>query len=386
MELQPLDHAFSADDFQYKLEFGPGWTVDADRNAIAPNGAAIRQGDREVSADFGRISKENRIEVRGNVRYQEPRFEVEGDAGSFEGDEAAFEGAKFKLPLLPARGAADDLLLSRSGILQLKNVEYTTCPDGRADWMVKADSLSVDTNKGVGTARDARVEFFGVPILRLPYISFLGWRRAQRAGLLFPEPRQLIEQRRAVFHSVLLQHRPQPGSDPHTHVLHHPWSRRAGEYRFLTRRSRGELSGQCAAGRPQDGPQPQSPEACQHHGAARRLATGHRRGECERRALFRGLCAGRGWRKHRVPAAPDTAFLPDDGSMPASCCAISRTLDQDLPQADQPHTELPRLYARGNWLTQGTLPLNYVSTPSSRCSGTAMPWRGGGSMPRHRSD
>jgi LPS-assembly protein len=36
-----------------------------------------------------------------------------------------------------------------------------------------------------------------------------------------------------------------------------------------------------------------------------------------------------------------------------------QTLDVDLPPVDQPHTEVPRIYARGDWLTSGTLPLNY---------------------------
>ena len=74
----------------------------------------------------------------------------------------------------------------------LDGVSYTTCPEGSGDWQLLADRVSIDTARSMGTARDARVEFFGVPLLRLPVISFpvgnarktgvLTWERGQRSG------------------------------------------------------------------------------------------------------------------------------------------------------------------------------------------------------------
>ena len=70
-------------------------------------------------------------------------------------------------------------------MLRLDGVSYTTCPRGSSDWQILADRVSIDTARSMGTARDARVEFLGVPLLRLPVISFpVG--NARKSGVLFP--------------------------------------------------------------------------------------------------------------------------------------------------------------------------------------------------------
>ena len=51
--------------------------------------------------------------------------------------------------------------------------------------MISADRFPSTPSTSVGTARDARVEFFGVTLLRLPYISFpVG--NVRKSGVLFP--------------------------------------------------------------------------------------------------------------------------------------------------------------------------------------------------------
>jgi LPS-assembly protein len=170
---------------EFEIETGPV-TLDADDNLTAEGGVTIRQGDRELSADRVEVTEQGaHFDVSGNVVYRDPQLIVHGDAGNFENGEAAFEGVRFELPQRPARGGATSMSVSREGVLTLSGVEYTTCPPEHDDWLIRADSVSIDTERSVGTARDARVEFFGVPLLRLPVITFpVG--NARKSGVLFP--------------------------------------------------------------------------------------------------------------------------------------------------------------------------------------------------------
>ncbi len=71
-----------------------------------------------------------------------------------------------------ARGTAGVLNLEGEGLMTMKDATFTTCPEGSNAVMVRAGSLELDNNAGVGVARNATVRFFGVPLVYLPYISF----------------------------------------------------------------------------------------------------------------------------------------------------------------------------------------------------------------------
>lgn len=356
-----------------------GSTIDSDGNIDVRDGAVVRQGDRELSADELKFNKgERRIEVRGKVRYSDPQLNVESDTGSFfAGGEAAFEGVKFELPLQPARGAATSASVNKSGLLQLKGVRYTTCPEGRAAWQIRADWVSINTNTSVGTARDPRIEFFGVPILRLPYISFpVG--DARKSGLLFPSFGTTSNS--GVQFSAPYYFNLAPNQDLTVTPTYYT-SRGLdveGEYRFLTRRTHGEMR-------------------------ANFMPDDRKAGESRSRLKFASRTAlPRGWQLsldgENVSDAryfedfaqgadgASIAFLPrrlqlsyrDDNLDTGMILRNFQTLDQELPQIEQPHTELPRLYARGNWLASSALPFNYgfdTELVMFRHSDAAQGWR-----------
>jgi LPS-assembly protein len=64
-------------------------------------------------------------------------------------------------------------------------VVYTSCPPPRADWQIRARDLRLDTDASRGVGTGAIVDFEGVPILYLPWISF-PLSNARESGLLFP--------------------------------------------------------------------------------------------------------------------------------------------------------------------------------------------------------
>jgi LPS-assembly protein len=147
----------------------------------------IVQGERELSADDVRYDAERRsFKVRGDVRYRDPLVRARGALGTYDpASGSEFEGAEFELPEQPSRGAARKLELGLDGHLRLSQVWFSTCPAAEPAWRIRAQSLDLDTRARIGTGRDAAIEFMGVPILYLPYLSFpLGAQRM--SGFLFP--------------------------------------------------------------------------------------------------------------------------------------------------------------------------------------------------------
>jgi len=156
------------------------------RGALKGN-VVVRQGDVELRAGEMQIDKPNQyVQSAGSIDYNDPLVHVTGTGGSYSpGTGAEFQGARFELHERSARGASDSLALTPDGVLRLKNVTFTTCPAAHEAWELKADSITLDTRKQIGTGRDAHVDFLGVPLIYLPWVSF-PLSSDRKSGFLFP--------------------------------------------------------------------------------------------------------------------------------------------------------------------------------------------------------
>ncbi len=156
-------------------------------DATLTGNVTIRTGQRLFKADQAEIDSAKRsVQLHGSMEYLDPRLHVTGDGGSFvEGGGGHFEGAQFELVDRSVRGAAKSARVTRSGTLELAGVRYTACPPGVEDWELQAGEIAIDQDKQLGTGRDVRLEFLGVPIFYTPWITFpVGDQR--KSGLLFP--------------------------------------------------------------------------------------------------------------------------------------------------------------------------------------------------------
>ncbi|MBK7904476.1 MAG: LPS-assembly protein LptD [Proteobacteria bacterium] len=147
----------------------------------------IRMGQRLLTADQASINAEQRsVELNGDIEYLDPQMHVRGKGGSFqEGGVGNFEGAEFELREQSVRGAAANARIRQSGLIGLEGVRYTACPPGNEDWSLAAGAIEIDQKALIGTGRDVRIEFLGVPVFYTPWISFpVGDQR--KSGLLFP--------------------------------------------------------------------------------------------------------------------------------------------------------------------------------------------------------
>jgi len=157
-------------------------------SASMSGGVLVRRGDRLARADRADYDPKTRsLNLVGNVRYEDPDTEIVSQSAEFAYDTGRirFESAEFLLGENNSRGGASVLQISQAGTLDLKNVSYTTCPPGSNDWLVEAGDINLDTDTGVGTARNLKLRFKGVPILYAPYFSF-PISDARKSGVLAP--------------------------------------------------------------------------------------------------------------------------------------------------------------------------------------------------------
>ncbi len=146
----------------------------------------VHMDDRRIQADrmvYDRNTQE--ISVTGKVRYSDPTVKVQGDTGHYSNEGAQFTHAQFQLVTAPGRGSGNDLAMTPDHIVTLRGFTYTTCAPGHTDWDLHTRLLHMDTNISRGYARGVRVDFKGVPVMYLPYLSF-PLSTARQSGVLFP--------------------------------------------------------------------------------------------------------------------------------------------------------------------------------------------------------
>ena len=84
-----------------------------------------------------------------------------------------------------SRGDAKVILFEGQDKKRLKDARYTTCAAGVDDWYIKAKELQLNDFTESGVAKNAYIEFKGVPLLYTPWMSF-SYSNQRKSGLLFP--------------------------------------------------------------------------------------------------------------------------------------------------------------------------------------------------------
>jgi LPS-assembly protein len=84
-----------------------------------------------------------------------------------------------------SRGDAKAVLFEGQDKKRLKSARYTTCEPGVEDWYIKASEIELDDYTQSGTAKNAHIEFKGVPFLYTPWLSF-SFNNERKSGLLAP--------------------------------------------------------------------------------------------------------------------------------------------------------------------------------------------------------
>jgi LPS-assembly protein len=341
--------------------------VSSDSAQIGVDGAALlsgrvelRQGERRLDAEEVRYDRASgQFSVRGTLTYTDGSITARGDTGRYDAASgASLEDAEFDLPERPARGAAERMQIGTDGRVRLSEVWFSTCPDASPDWRIRARSIELDTRTRNGTGRNAAVEFLGVPILYLPYISFpLGEQR--KSGFLVPDAG--FSSRSGVELAVPYYFNLAPNYD----LLVEPrfYEKRGldagATFRYLTRTNRGEIRANLLPG--------DMVRDTDRHWLRLRHRT--------------ELPAG--WRLDLDAAdVSDAEYFEDfaagaDGTSTAFLQRVARlsyrdehwrvrgefqqfqTIDRALQPIDRPYAQVPRIAVRGEGRRDAGLPLSY---------------------------
>lgn len=84
-----------------------------------------------------------------------------------------------------ARGDAKAIFFEGQDKKRLVGARYTTCAADVDDWYIKASEISLNDYTDSGTAKNAHIEFKGLPILYTPWISF-SFNEQRKSGFLAP--------------------------------------------------------------------------------------------------------------------------------------------------------------------------------------------------------
>lgn len=165
----------------------------AEVNAVVEGDAELRRGDTVIHADQLEYDVPQDVaHARGHVRMNRAGNRYEGTAldlqvNAFVG---SFHEARYRFLATDGHGEATrvDFLSSTHSLVH--HATYTTCQrtdeaSWQPDWVVRAERIVLDTQADEGSAYNARLEFQGVALPRIPYLSFpLSDKR--KSGLLPP--------------------------------------------------------------------------------------------------------------------------------------------------------------------------------------------------------
>ncbi len=166
---------------------------ETNQRTVIEGKAQLRKGDTVIQADrmdystptdLATATGEVRINRAGNL-YEGSKLEMEVDA--FKG---TFDDVRYQFLANGAHGDASRVDFLDRDRSVVHDGTYTTCTredftGWKPDWIIRAKRLELDRVEDVGVAYNGVLEFKGVPILPVPYISFpLSDKR--KSGLLPP--------------------------------------------------------------------------------------------------------------------------------------------------------------------------------------------------------
>ncbi|XQA68751.1 LPS-assembly protein LptD [Xanthomonas sacchari] len=148
---------------------------------------ALKRGDQFMGTDSLRVDTETGNYIaEGHVRYQDSSIRMIADRAEGNQDTDTHKITNIRYQLLARRGNGKADSVDLQGALgQMHRSTYTTCDPSQRVWELHAPEIDVDNDEGFGTARNAILKIYNVPILYAPWFKFpIDDRRS--SGFLFP--------------------------------------------------------------------------------------------------------------------------------------------------------------------------------------------------------
>lgn len=123
----------------------------------------------------------------GSVKFHDQSFMVLGNKAQIKKQDKIIyinlDDIKYHYPESNANGIAKNVS-GTSDVPVFDSSTYTLCPLGNSDWIIKAKEMTLNSDNNRGIAKNATLEFLGVPILYTPYYNWV--LQGRGSGFLSP--------------------------------------------------------------------------------------------------------------------------------------------------------------------------------------------------------
>lgn len=178
-----------APEFVYKPGNGvisnPNLPVQAQADRVtSENGVVTLDGNttivfngRELSAENARYQPESgEVTINGSLSFLGEGVRLASENASFDMDDNIFSTGRtdyeMNLNGRRATGSADTMARDTDGNFEMSGATYSTCPPEDQSWYIRARSIKLYSEEGIGIAKAISLRFKGVPLLALPAFSF----------------------------------------------------------------------------------------------------------------------------------------------------------------------------------------------------------------------
>ncbi|WP_035058856.1 LPS-assembly protein LptD [Andreprevotia chitinilytica] len=180
--------AFAADDDMPMRIDADEVNGQSEVGASARGNVVLERGDMTVESDWSRYdTKTDRLEAGDNVKMTRQGDVLTGHSLDYyiARREGTLTDPNYSIAQGLGRGDAVKLVFEGPDKYELEQGRFTTCPANVDDWYLRANDLSLDYVTNTGIARNAWLEFKGVPLLYSPWMNF-PLKEGRQTGLLAP--------------------------------------------------------------------------------------------------------------------------------------------------------------------------------------------------------
>ena len=144
------------------LDLNSGLSTNLEGNVL------IKDSDNVTTAKSAKYDpSDESLNLNGEVNYSNDNFSISSQSALFtySNGEIIFDEAQFLFSNNTSRGNAEYIEIQDKGILNLINVDYTTCPVGSNHWIIKAQNIILNTDVGSAKAEKYVLKFKDIPIV-----------------------------------------------------------------------------------------------------------------------------------------------------------------------------------------------------------------------------
>jgi lipopolysaccharide assembly outer membrane protein LptD (OstA) len=156
--------------------------------AEARDEVELRRADQLLTTELLLYDPQQEIiTMPGKVYYTDSVMHISGTSAeyNFLDESGQFSDVDYGLMGSSAKGTATHVTIDSGNHSVMHGLKFTTCPGESPEWLLSAKELELDFEKGMGTVKGAKLKFFDIPFIYLPYMTFpIDDRR--KSGFLYP--------------------------------------------------------------------------------------------------------------------------------------------------------------------------------------------------------